>query len=160
MKKKAFTIIELLLATAIFSMIFMLGISQTVLVSEVLYDGQTEMTNRSDLNEVIFYMTREIQSAENIRITNNGKQLEIQESGRDSYNLVYSFCEGYPTDYLAFKDKKMIDVEYDECSFTQDKESIIAKVAVVKNSVTANQEPMLMTVRMTPRKSSTEEESE
>ena len=150
-KKKAFTIVEMLFAGMVLSMIFAAGISQILLVSGTLYAGQTETTNRSDFNEIVYYLTREIQSAEGIRICEDGKKLEIKEAGRDDYNLVYAFENDYPTDYLMFKDKKMIDVEYDQSKFEFDGDSVKITFAVVKNSVDVNQRPELMTVTVTPR---------
>ena len=150
-KKRAFTLPETLLAGMLLSMIFTIGLSQASLVSKTLYAGQTETANRSDLNEIIFYITREIQSAEDIRISDDGKILEIKEFGRDDYSLVYSFEEGYPTDYLAFKDKKMIDVMYEQSGFELEGGVIKITFAVLKNSVDANQRPDIITVRVSPR---------
>ncbi len=149
-KKKSFTLPETLIACMILSMIAAIGISQISLVSGILYAGQTETSNRSELSEIIFFMTREIRSAEDIRISEDGKTIEIKETGRDGYNLVYSFVKGYPTDYLAFKGKKMIDADHTESGFETDGGYIKITFAVLKNSVDVNQRPDIITVSVMP----------
>ena len=151
MKKKAFTVIELLLATTIFSFIFIIGFSQVYMMSETLYTTQTESTNRDSLSEVVFFLTREIQSAEKIKIS--PKKLELCVGGNDGYNLCYEFAEDYPTDTLSFKGKKMISVEYDESSFSKSGNDVVVKIATVKNNVDTNQIPKVMEVKITPRQS-------
>ena len=54
MKKKAFTLLEVLFASSIFSMILVIGLSVISMMSSSLYDGQTEETNRSEFNDIIF----------------------------------------------------------------------------------------------------------
>lgn len=151
MKKRAFTVIELLLATTVFSFVFLIGFSQVYLMSETLYTTQTENTNRDSLSEVVFFLTREIQSAEKIKISQ--KKLEICESGNEEYNLCYEFVDGYPTDSLNFKGKKMIDVKSDACGFSKSGNDVVVKIATVKNSVDVNQTPKVMEIRITPRQS-------
>ena len=100
MKKKAFTLLEVLFASSIFSMILVIGLSVISMMSSSLYDGQTEETNRSEFNDIIFYLTREIQSAEKIKIEDDGKTVKIKQHGTDGYNMRYSWVDDYPAGYM------------------------------------------------------------
>lgn len=151
MKKKAFTMIELLLAITLFSFVFIIGFSQVYLMSETLYTTQTENSNRNSLSEIVFYLTREVQSAEKIKLS--PQKLEICEAGNSGYNLCYEFVEDYPTDSLNFKGKKMISVKSDECEFSKDNDDLLVRIAVVKNSVDAKQTPKVMEIKISPRQS-------
>lgn len=95
MKKKAFTLLEVLFASSIFSMILVIGLSVISMMSSSLYDGQTEETNRSEFNDIIFYLTREIQSAEKIKIEDDGKTVMIKQHGTDGYSIRYSLVDDY-----------------------------------------------------------------
>ena len=77
-KKSAYTIIEMLFSSTIFGMLAVIGLSAVTLISWTLFTGQTEGTNRTTLNETVYYITREVQSAEGIRISDGGKCLEIK----------------------------------------------------------------------------------
>ena len=80
-KKRAYTLIETLMSSGIFAMLAVIGLASVSLITWTLYSGQTENTNRSSLNETVYFLTREIQSAEAIKISDGGKVLEIKERG-------------------------------------------------------------------------------
>lgn len=151
MKKKAFTLVEVLIASLIMSYIGLACISQIQLMSNTLYDGQTESTNRSKLNEEVFYITREIQSAEEIEMSD--KLLKIRETGHEDFNLVYEIKEDYPTDGLYLNSMKLIDISYEESTFVKDENTVIVRIAAVKNSTEPNQAPKMMEIKAVPRKS-------
>ena len=151
MRKKAFTLVEVLVASLIMSYIGLACISQIQLMSNTLYDGQTESTNRSKLNEEVFYITREIQSAEEIEMSD--KLLQIRETGHEDFNLVYEIKEDYPTDGLYLNGMKLIDISYEESTFVKDENTVIVRIAAVKNSTEPNQAPKMMEIKAVPRKS-------
>lgn len=158
MKKKAFTLLEVLFASSIFSMILVIGLSVISMMSSSLYDGQIEETNRSEFNDIIFYLTREIQSAEMIKIEDDGKTVMIKQHGTDGYNMRYSLVEDYPTGYMSFNDKKIIDIDYDESKFYLDSDCVNVEISVVKNSIEPRQRGKKMSLAIMPRSNAILEE--
>ena len=150
-KKSAFTLVETLFSSAIFGMLAVIGLSAVVLISWTLFTGQTEGTNRTTLNETVYYITREVQSAEGIRISDDGKCLEIKERGSSGYNLKYSIVESYPVDYLAFKDKRLIDIDADESEFLFEDGLLKLNLGTVKNDVEENQRKRDFEISILPR---------
>ena len=150
-KKSAYTIIEMLFSSTIFGMLAVIGLSAVTLISWTLFTGQTEGTNRTTLNETIYYITREVQSAEGIRISDDGKCLEIKERGSSGYNLKYSIVESYPADYLAFKDKRLIDIDADESEFLFEDGLLKLNLGTVKNDVEENQRKRDFEISVLPR---------
>lgn len=150
-KKSAYTIIEMLFSSTIFGMLAVIGLSTVTLISWTLFTGQTEGTNRTTLNETVYYITREVQSAEGIRISDGGKCLEIKERGSSGYNLKYSIVESYPADYLAFKDKRLIDIDADESEFLFEDGLLKLNLGTVKNDVEENQRKRDFEISVLPR---------
>ena len=150
-KKSAYTIIEMLFSSTIFGMLVVIGLSAVTLISWTLFTGQTEGTNRTTLNETVYYITREVQSAEGIRISDGGKCLEIKERGSSGYNLKYSIVESYPADYLAFKDKRLIDIDADESEFIFEDGLLKLNLGTVKNDVEENQRKRDFEISVLPR---------
>lgn len=132
-------------------MLAVIGLSTVTLISWTLFTGQTEGTNRTTLNETVYYITREVQSAEGIRISDGGKCLEIKERGSSGYNLKYSIVESYPADYLAFKDKRLIDIDADESEFLFEDGLLKLNLGTVKNDVEENQRKRDFEISVLPR---------
>ena len=158
MKKKAFTLLEVLFASSIFSMILVIGLSVTSMMSSSLYDGQIEETNRSEFNDIVFYLTREIQSAEKIKIEDDGKTVMIKQHGTDGYNMRYSLVNDYPTGYMSFNDKKIINIDFDESKFYLDSDCVNVEISVVKNSIVPEQRGKKMSLKIKPRSNAILEE--
>lgn len=156
-KKLAFTLVETLMSANIFGMLVVIGISSVALISWTMFAGQTEGTNRTTLNETVYYITREVQSAEKIRISDAGKCLEIKERGSSGYNLKYSIVESYPADYLAFKDKRLLDINADESEFVFENGLLKLKLATVKNAVEVNQRNDDFEISILPRSNCSKE---
>ena len=150
-KKHAFTLVETLMSSTIFGMLAVIGLSATVLISWTLFTGQTEGTNRTTLNETMYFITREVQSAEGIKISDDGKCLEIKERGSSGYNLKYSIVESYPVDYLAFKDKRLIDIDAEESTFSFEDEMLKLSLGTVKNDVETDQRQNKFEISILPR---------
>ena len=150
-KKKAFTIVETLFSSTIFGMLAVIGLSAVTLISWTLFTGQTEGTNRTNLNETVYFITREVQSAEGIKISDDGKCLEIKESGSSGYNLKYSIVESYPADYLAFKNKRLIDIDSEESEFLFEDGLLKMSLGTVKNDVEVNQRKKDFEISILPR---------
>ena len=150
-KKRAFTLVETLMSSGIFGMIAVIGLSVISLMTWTLFSGQIESTNRSSLDETVYYITREIQSAEKIKITDGGKTLQIKERGSSGYNLKYSITEGYPSDYLAFGDRRMIDISANESCFTYENGILEVELKTVKNNIETNQRRKPFSVSVRPR---------
>lgn len=141
----------MLFSSTIFGMLAVIGLSAVTLVSWTLFTGQTEGTNRTTLNETVYYITREVQSAEGIRISDDGKCLEIKERGSSGYNLKYSIVESYPADYLAFKDKILIDIDADESEFLFEDGLLKLNFGIVKNDIEENQRKRDFEISVLPR---------
>ena len=150
-KKRAFTIVETLFSSTIFGMLAVIGLSAVSLISWTLFTGQTEVTNRTTLNETVYFITREVQSAEGIRITDAGKCLEIKERGSSGYNLKYSIVEAYPADYLAFKDKRLLDIDAEDSEFLFEDGLLKLNLGTVKNAVETNQQKKNFEISILPR---------
>lgn len=133
MRKRGFTVVEVLMACFILSFIIILSISIMAMINKTLYDGQTENQNRSSLSDNIFFITREIQSAEKILLTE--KSLKIKQLGVDGYNLEYTITDSEPFGSLNFKGKKMLDLDYDKSKFAIGDNSVRIELAVVKNNL-------------------------
>lgn len=150
-KKKGFTLIETLMSAGMLSLIVTIGLSILALITWTLYKGQMEGTARSNLNETVYYLTRELQSAESIKISQNGKVLQIKERGRSEYNLQYTIVENYPVDYFAFKGKRLLDVKAEESIFLMESGSVTIKLSVVKNNLDINQTNKKIELTVSPR---------
>ena len=79
-KKKGFTLPEMLLACTMLAVITLSSISVIAMMSGSLFTSQIESENRLSLSETVFYLTREIQSAESVKISDSGKKLEIKQN--------------------------------------------------------------------------------
>ena len=149
-KKTAFTLIETIFAGGISAMIITIGMSVIGLMTFSLYTGQLENTYRSDLNSCIFYLSREIQSAESVIISDSGKKIEIKQHGNGK-EIEYSFKEDYPTGFLEYEGKKLIAVKYDDCRFSVSNNKVNIDIAVVGNNTELNQKPRVLSYEVIPR---------
>ena len=149
-KKRAFTIVEVLIASSILSFILLVGISIMALISTTLYDGQIESSNRISLTDNIYYITREIQTAEKIIVKD--KTLKIKQLGSSDFSLEYTITDGYPFGNLDFKGKKMLDLEYSKSKFGLNGKSIKIELAILKNNMDFKQQPQIVVLDVTPRK--------
>ena len=140
-------------------MLAVIGLSAVTLISWTLFTGQMEMTNRTNLNETVYFITREVQSAEGIKISDDGKCLEIKERGSSGYNIKYSIVESYPADYLAFKDKRLIDVDADESEFLFEDGLLKVSLGTVKNDTEENQRKKDFELMVLPRSNCVKETS-
>lgn len=152
--KKAFTYVEVLMAAGILSMVITIGLSLLLLMNQSLYDGQVESSNRSNLGNTIYYITREIQSAEGIKISADGKKLTIKQRGSEKYSLTYSFVEHYPVSYLAFREKRLLDADYNKSGFSFDGKCLKITLAIYKNNTETNQIPQEREINILPRSKS------
>jgi hypothetical protein len=116
-----------------------------------LYDSQIESSNRTNLNDTIFYLTREIQSAEGVIISSEGKEMKIKQRGSEDYSLSYTITENYPVDYLAFKGKRLIDIDYDRSVFSFEGKKVVVTLRIVKNNRQLQQLPQEVHLDITPR---------
>ena len=94
---------------------------------------------------------REVQSAEGIKISNSGKCLEIKERGSSGYNLMYSIVEEYPADYLAFKGKRLIDIDAEASNFYFEDELLKICLGTVKNNIETDQREKEFVISVLPR---------
>ena len=150
-KKKAFTLPEILIACTILSVITLSAVIVMRMMSGSLFTSQIESRNRTNLSETVFYLTREIQSAEGVKISESGKKLEIKQHGSSGYNLCYEIKEDYPTGKLTFKDKKILDVDFADSKFESDGKKITVTISILKNSADVNQRGKEMVIEAVPR---------
>lgn len=150
MRKKAFTLPEILIASGIMMLVLLIGVGVMQAVSSTIYNGQTENRNRTSLSDNIYYMSREIQSAESIKISYDKKVLEIKQRGSSNY-LKYEIKEDNPTSYLCFQSKKMLDLDFGKSSFDTNGENVTVTLAVIKNDKEQKQIPQIQTFHITPR---------
>ena len=150
-KKKAFTLPEILIACTLISFIGLAAVNVMGMMSGSLFTSQIENENRTSLSETVFYLTREIQSAEAVKISNEGKKLEIKQHGSSTYTFCYEIKEEYPTGKLVFKDKKMLDVSFGNSKFESDGKKIKVTLSVLENNTDVNQIGKVMHIEAVPR---------
>jgi len=153
MKRKGFTLIEVLIASFIMSMILITGMSVMQMMTATLYDGQTESHNRINLTDNIYYMTREIQSAESIHVSPDCKTLKIKQRGSSGYNLEYSIANGAPVGTLNFKSKAMLHLNYDQSKFELSGKMVKITLAVYKTNLDYKAKPQMVFFEALPRSS-------
>ena len=123
--KRAFTLTEVLIAMTSVSMIIMLCYAMLSTTSKTIVSEYNNVDNRDALYSNINYITREIQSAEAIKVMNNGKELHIRQVGTDSddYTIRYEIREGNPFGalYISNTDgsnsSKLMDIVYETSKF-------------------------------------------
>jgi prepilin-type N-terminal cleavage/methylation domain-containing protein len=150
-RRNAFTLVEVLLASSILAIVLMVGLSVMMLCVNTLYDGQIESKNRINLMDNLYYITREIQSAEAIKVSNDSKVLKIKQFGSSDYSLVYSITKKYPTSEFCFKEKKMFDIAYEASNFIVDGNKIKLYLSVYKNNLDLKTVPKIIEFEITPR---------
>lgn len=135
MKKRAFTLVEVLVSSLSVSLILTVCLALMRTSSVTLTGEFINADNRSAVEENVSYMTREIQSAESIRISNGGKEMSIRKVGTDegadgnNYTIKYEIRDGSPCGGLYItsggsSEKKLMDVDYNDSSFSNNKDSI------------------------------------
>lgn len=123
--KRAFTLTEVLIAMTSVSMIIMLCYAMLSTTSKTIVSEYNNVDNRDALYSNINYITREIQSAEAIKVMNNGKELHIRQVGTDSddYTIRYEIRDGNPFGalYISNTDgsnsSKLMDLVYETSKF-------------------------------------------
>lgn len=150
-KKRGFTMPEMLLACTILAVITLSAVSVMGMMTGSLFTSQIESENRTSLSETVFYLTREIQSAEGVRISDAGKKLEIKEGGSGEFNLCYEIKDEYPAGILAFKDKRMLDVNFADSNFEAVDGKVMITLSVVKNNTDVNQRGKPVVIEAVPR---------
>lgn len=151
MIKKGFTLVEVMIASTIMAMILLVGIGIISAVNRTIFDGQTETRGRTNLSDNIYYLTRELQSAEAVLVSADGKLLKIKQLGSSDYSLIYEIRKDYPVSAFCFKDKKMFAIDYDKSQFNIDGTSIVLTLAILKSETAPNQTPQVTKFYVTPR---------
>jgi prepilin-type N-terminal cleavage/methylation domain-containing protein len=154
--KKGFTLVEVLVASSILGMVLLSAVSVLSFISSTLYDGQTEYRNRNSLTDNIYYITREIQSAEGLRVSADGKTLKIKQRGISGYTFEYTFTDGLPTGSFNFKSKKMMDIDYEQSKFEITGGKIKIILAIYKNNLGFKAKPQTVEFEVAPRSGETD----
>lgn len=147
--KRGFTIIELIISLAVFGSVLAIILSVTYAMAHTLYTGQIEMQSRSDVSYYMFYLTREIQSAEKIKVSD--KRLQIMQAGDSYYTLDYKLNEKGEFDELVLNGKKIAVINYDDSNFSKNANLIKIKLAVLENNVDYNGNQRIITFSASPR---------
>lgn len=150
-KKNGFTLPEMLFACTMLAVITLSSVLAIKVTSHLLFTGQTETENRTNLSETLFYLTREIQSAEVVRISKSGKKLEIKLHGSSRYNICYEIKSGYPNGALYFKEKRLLDINYESSKFEITGGRIMITFSVVNNNTDVNSRGKNMITEAVPR---------
>ena len=138
MKKKAFTLTEVLVSSLSVSLIMIICLALMRTSSLTLTGEFINSDNRRAIEENVSYITREIQSAEKMSIEDNGKVLRIRKVGTsegdtgassDRYTIKYEIKDGDPCGGLYItsgggSEKKLMDVDYENSNFSGNKDSI------------------------------------
>jgi len=109
------------------------------------------------LDEYSPYLLDEIKRSENVDsviISSDRKEIKIKQRGSESYSLNYTIAENYPVDYLAFKGKRLIDIECDGSSFSFDGKAVVVKLQILKNNIQLNQAPQEVSFEVVPQSNS------
>ncbi len=151
MKKRGFTLVEVLVASTIMGTILIASTSVMALITHMLYSGQTERQSRLSLSDNIYYLTREIQSAEEIKISADGKTLKIKQLGHSSYSIEYMIIDSYPTGELLFKDKKMLYIDYFQSKFEATHSNVKISLVVYKDNLNEHKISQKLELEISPR---------
>ena len=124
--KSAFTIVEVLVATISISLIISLCCAMMATMSNTVVSEYNNVDNRDSLYDNLSYITREIQSAEAVKLSNGGKKISIRQKGTDfdEYTVNYEIKDGEPFGglYISGKSggegKKIMDLDYAGSSFS------------------------------------------
>lgn len=149
--RRGFTIFETLIATAVMSMILLAGVSVMKMMTAALYDGQTESRGRISLSDNIYYMTREIQSAESIQISADCKTLKIKQRGSSGYCIAYIITDGVPAGSLNFQSKTMVYLDYGQSRFEFSGNRVKITLAIYKTNLDYQAKPQVITFEALPR---------
>lgn len=152
-RKRAFTLVEVMFSAGILTMVVGIAVSVLLLINKLLYDGQSENVNRENLSGTIYYLTREIQSAESVQIE-GGKNIRIKPRGDSGYTLEYAITEHYPVAFLAFKGKRLLDIDYENSSFSHDGNLIKIALSVYQNDTEVRQNARKIQFEIFPRNAS------
>ena len=153
--KKAFTLIEILIAFGIMSMILIAGITVMQMMTQTLYDGQTESRNRINLTDNIYYMTREIQSAESVQVSADCKVLKIKQRGSSGYGMEYSIINGAPVGSLDFNSKPMLHLNYEQSKFELSGNMVKVTLAIYKTNLDYKAKSKIIIFEASPRNNGT-----
>lgn len=151
MRRKGFTIIEALIATAVMGIVLLAGVSVMKLMTTALYDGQTESRGRISLSDNIYYMTREIQSAQSIQVSADCKTLKIKQRGSSGYSIEYTITDGNPAGSLSFKSKTMLYLDYGQSKFELSENRVKITLAIYKTNLDYQAKPQIITLEALPR---------
>ena len=124
--KVAFTVSEVLVATVSISLIITMCCAMMSTMSGTVLSEYNNVDNRDSMYSNLNYITREIQSAEAVKISSGGKKISIRQKGTDfdEYTVNYEIKDGEPFGGLyisgrsGVSDKKVMDLEYEGSSFS------------------------------------------
>lgn len=124
--KAAFTITEVLVATISISLIITMCCAMMSTMSSTVVSEYNNVDNRDALYSNLSYITREIQSAEAVKLSNGGKKISIRQKGTDfdEYTVNYEIKDGEPFGglYISGRSggdgKKIMDLDYTGSSFS------------------------------------------
>lgn len=150
MYNKGFTLMETIISLVILAAITLIIMPLTYETTHMVYTSQIEVQERNDISYYIFYLTREIQSAEKIKISD--KELQIMQTGDNDYTLKYCIKENGEFDELYLNDKKLAVVDYDKCFFKTNDKCITVALAVPENNIDYGSIQRMITFSVFPRK--------
>lgn len=110
--QKGFTIAELLVVMVMLSFIIGTGIAIARTTASGLFTGQVETTNRSKLEDNILILAREIESAEKIYLSDDGRTLKISQDSSDSEDECPS-TYSIEDNQFKYNEQKMFDLNTD-----------------------------------------------
>lgn len=114
-RKHGFTISEMLVVMSIITVIIGAAVVLARSTGHGLYTGQVEMSNRTKLEDNIYYLAKDIESAKEIGISDDYKTLKIRQEidavndTDDNYPSVYTM----ENDAFNYNDSKMFDLNVD-----------------------------------------------
>lgn len=139
-KNRGFTIIELMIATVVFSIVLLICIQGMVQISRAYYKGISHTRTQEAARNIMDEVTNAIRlSGSNVEVVNSpqpGPNISAN-SNSDDLNGLGVFCAGNKK-YTYILDRKVVDDPASESEQKVIKHALVSEDAVCANGVSAN----------------------
>ena len=112
MKNKGFTLIEVLFVMVLLSFVLILSFNLLKLNSSYVYKGAKGYIDRVNYVDLLYNLTKEIQSSDELNISSDGKRLVLTRRG-DVDEHIYEITDNY----LAYDGENILNIKGDGSKF-------------------------------------------
>lgn len=149
-KKHAFTLAELTIVMIVIPMMILSAVSLLLAASDFAYTTQVESSNIHGTYDNIYCITREIQSAEYISVSDNGKKLEVRQKGMADIDI-YEIKENEAGGHLEYNNQDILYINSSQSSFRVDGRNIKITLSVISDDIIHRQNQKNIEFTVVPR---------